>query len=272
MPPLRKVHAPRLRNGTAAVTDLAIAIVSFLCIAGSTWAGGKIREVTPAEHLTPDTREIVIAGLGLVSTLAAVVLGLLIDSSKGSFDAINNDIKQLASKVVVLDGMLVQYGPQSAEARMLLRQVVAGKVAAVWPDEVKGGGNATTSAPVRQLYVAFSDRVQGLPAATDEQRTAKARVQQLTVELAQTYVLMQEERRESVMYPVVGVLLMWLIAIFAGFGLIAPANRTVRRVLLLCALSVAISIFLILELDDPLTGILKVSSAPLVAALAQIGS
>ncbi len=254
------------------MTDLAIAFLTFVCIAGSTWAGGKVREVTPAEHLTPDTREIVIAGLGLISTLAAVVLGLLIDSSKGSFDAINNDVKQLASKVVVLDSVLAQYGREATEARTLLKQVVAGKVAAVWPEQVKGGGNATTSAPVRTLYVAFADRIQGLAAATDEQRAAKARAQQLAVDLAQTYVLMQEERTESVMYPVVGVLVIWLVAIFAGFGLIAPANRTVRHVLLLCALSVAISIFLILELDDPLTGVLKVSSAPLVAALAQIGS
>lgn len=254
------------------MTDLAIAVATFVCIAASAWAGGKVREVTPVEHLTPDTREIVIAGLGLVSTLAAVVLGLLIDSSKGSFDAINSDIKQLASKVVVLDSMLAQYGPSTAEARALLREVVAGKVASVWPDEVKGGGNAATPASVRDLYVKFADRVQGLAAATEEQRSAKARLQQSAVELAQTYVLMQEERRESIMYPVVGVLLLWLAAIFAGFGLIAPANHTVRRVLLLCAVSVSLSIYLILELDDPLTGVLKVSSAPLVAALAQIGS
>ena len=267
----RQANALRFRAETAAVTDLAIAIATFACIAGSTWLGGKVREVTPAEHLTPDTREIVIAGLGLISTLAAVVLGLLIDSSKGSFDAINNDIKQLASKVVVLDSVLAQYGRETAEARTLLKQVVAGKVAGLWPDQVQGGGDAVTPATARARYVAFADRVQGLAAGTDEQRAAKARVQQLMVELAQTYVLMQEERRESVMYPVVGVLVVWLIAIFAGFGLIAPANHTVRRVLLLCALSVAISIFLILELDDPLTGILKVSSAPLTAALAQIG-
>jgi len=253
------------------LTDFAIAVATFLCIAGSTWAGGKVRAITPAEHLTPDTREIVIAGLALISTLAAVVLGLLIDSAKGSFDAINNDIKQLASKVVVLDSMLAQYGTETAQARVLLKKVVAGKVAAVWPDQAKGGGDAATPASARSLYVAFANDVQGLSAATDEQRHAKARLQQLAVELAQTYVLMQEERRESVMYPVVGVLLMWLVAIFAGFGLIAPANHTVRRVLVLCALSVAISIFLILELDDPLTGILKVSSAPLLGALAQIG-
>jgi hypothetical protein len=253
------------------VIDFAIAVATFLCIAASTWAGGKIREITPVEHLTPDTREIVIAGLGLVSTLAAVVLGLLIDSSKGSFDAINNDIKQLATKVIVLDGMLAQYGPSAAEARTLLKGTVAGKVAAVWPDQVKGGANPATNASVRDLYVSFADHIQRLAAATEEQRNAKMRLQQLAVELAQTYVLMQEERHESVMYPVVGVLLLWLAAIFAGFGLIAPSNHTVRRVLMLCAVSVALSVFLILELDDPLTGVLKASSAPLMAALAQIG-
>jgi hypothetical protein len=251
------------------VTAIAIAIAAFACIAAAAWVGGRIRSVTPAEHLSADSREIVIAGLGLVSTLAAVVLGLLIDSAKGSFDAVNNDMKQLASKIVVLDSVLAQYGPETHDARVMLTQIVAGKIAAIWPEDAPP--TASTGAPVRQLYVMFADNVQHLAATSESQHSTKARAQQLVIEIAKTYVLMQEETRESVMLPVVGVLVLWLVAIFAGFGLIAPANHTVRRVLLLCALSVALSILLILELDDPLAGVLKVSSAPLLGALAQIG-
>jgi hypothetical protein len=248
---------------------IAIALAAFACIAASAWLGGRIRRVTPAEHLTDDSRDIVIAGLGLVSTLAAVVLGLLIDSAKGSFDAVNNDMKQLGSKVVVLDSVLAQYGPETREARAMLVQIVAGKIAAVWPEDVPR--NVATTEPVRKVYIAFADNIQRLAPVTDAQRGTKAQAQQLVIEIAKLYALMQEERQESVMLPVVVVLVLWLVAIFAGFGLIAPANHTVRRVLMLCALSVALSILLIMELDDPLAGVLKVSSAPLVNALGQIG-
>jgi len=251
------------------VTAIVIALAAFACIAAGAWVGGRIRRVTPVEHLTDDTREIVIAGLGLVSTLTAVVLGLLIDSAKGSFDAVNNDMKQLASKVVVLDSVLAQYGPETRAARTMLVRVVAGKIAAIWPEAAPR--DVTAAQPTRKLYLEFADQVQGLAPATDSQRGTKAQAQQLVIEIAKLYALMQEEKQASVMLPVVVVLVLWLVAIFAGFGLIAPANHTVRRVLMLCALSVALSVLLIMELDDPLTGVLKVSSAPLVSALGQIG-
>ena len=250
------------------MTAIVIAFITFACIAAAAYVGGRVRSVTPAEHLSDDSREIVIAGLGLVSTLAAVVLGLLIDSAKGSFDTVNNDMKQLASKVLVLDSVLAQYGPETREARTMLKQVVAGKIAAVWPEDVPA--NTATGQSVRQLYVAFADNIQHLAPTIDSQRSSKAQAQQLVIEIAKLYTLMQEEKNETVMLPVVLVLVLWLVAIFAGFGLIAPANHTVRRVLMLCALSVALSILLIMELDDPLAGILKVSSAPLLGALTQI--
>jgi hypothetical protein len=67
------------------------------------------------------------------------------------------------------------------------------------------------------------------------------------------------------------VVIFWLTATFASFGLYAPRNTTVTTVLFIAALSVAAAVFLILELDGPFTGVIRISSAPLRYALDQIG-
>ena len=63
----------------------------------------------------------------------------------------------------------------------------------------------------------------------------------------------------------------WLAIIFASFGLFAPRNASVTAALFVAALSVAGSIYLILEMDQPYRGLIKISSAPLRIALQELG-
>lgn len=90
-------------------------------------------------------------------------------------------------------------------------------------------------------------------------------------ELSRTRVLMYEQAGSSIAWPFLVVLVFWLVILFMGFGLFAPANPTVLVALFVGALSVAGAIFLILELDRPYDGLMRLSSAPLRNALAQIG-
>ena len=67
------------------------------------------------------------------------------------------------------------------------------------------------------------------------------------------------------------VLIFWLSILNLTYGLVAPRNLTVISVMFVCALSLAGAIFLILEMNNPLEGMIKVSSAPLRNALEHIG-
>jgi hypothetical protein len=51
----------------------------------------------------------------------------------------------------------------------------------------------------------------------------------------------------------------------------APPNATVFITLLICALAVSSAIFLVLELDRPFDGMLRISSEPVRNALEQLG-
>ncbi|HME69605.1 MAG TPA: hypothetical protein VKM54_07020, partial [Myxococcota bacterium] len=62
----------------------------------------------------------------------------------------------------------------------------------------------------------------------------------------------------------------WLAAIFTSFGLLAPINTTVITALFVCALSVSGAIFMIVEMDEPFTGLIQISSEPMRDALAHL--
>ena len=80
---------------------------------------------------------------------------------------------------------------------------------------------------------------------------------------------MLEQMGSSIPWPFLAVLVFWVSMLFLGFGLFARLNTTVVVAFLIGALSS--SIFLILEMNQPYSGLMRISNAPLRNALAQIG-
>lgn len=85
--------------------------------------------------------------------------------------------------------------------------------------------------------------------------------------MLQTRLLLVEQQQNELPSIFLVLLIFWLTGLFISFGLFAPRNGTVLAVLLICALSVSSAIFLVLEMNRPLDGFIKVSSAPLRKAV-----
>ncbi len=81
----------------------------------------------PTHHLAEESRDIIKLAIGLIATLTALVLGLLVGSVKSSFDAKNEDVQRIASDLVLLDRVLAQFGPTAQPTRDLLRETVASR-------------------------------------------------------------------------------------------------------------------------------------------------
>jgi hypothetical protein len=107
------------------------------------------------------------------------------------------------------------------------------------------------------------DGIRRLTARDDAQRSLQSRALDNAEALLQTRWLVLAGTGASVPLPFLVVLLFWLTATFTSFGLTAPRNATVLAALLVCSLSVASAVFLILEMDGPFDGLLKVSADPL---------
>jgi len=250
------------------MSALTISVVVFACVFGSALIGMLLRAVLPSPHLSSESKDVVRLGMGLVATLAALVLSLLIASAKGSFDAQSRELTQLAADVVMVDRLLAHYGSESAPARDLLREAVANVLETMWSDN-----SADPGFPGARLarHEAAYDAVQKLAPKDDTQRTLRTQAVSILTDMGRTRWLMYEQRTTSVSPLLLAVVVLWLAALLASFGLYAPTNGTVVVSLAISALSVSGAILLILEMYAPYSGVIQVSSAPLRAALAHLG-
>ena len=246
-----------------------IAAIVFGCLFAAGLLGVRVRAMLPEEHLNPDTKDAVKVGMGLVATMAALVLGLLVASTKGAYDTQKNEVTQMAAKIVFLDRVLANYGSETAETRDLLRRSVASAINRMWPDsKISQPAQLDPSATSGE---AFFNSIQQLSPQNDAQRSLKSQAVQVTTDVGQMRWLLFEQTESSISPPMLIVLIAWLAIIFMSVGLFAPPNATVIVALMLSALSVAGAIFLILELDMPFDGVIQISSAPMRNALNHLG-
>jgi hypothetical protein len=224
----------------------------------------------PGHHLSNDSKDSVKQGLALIATLSALVLGLLVATTKGTYDTQNAAVKDLASNVMLLDRILDLYGSESKDARETLRNVVRVAYEKIWPDD-GGTPNDVASDEIRVAGDALFDRLSGLQPKTDAQRLFKSRALEIVLSMAQTRQRLLAQKESSIPRPFLVVLGFWLTILFACYGVMAPRNLTVVLTLVVCMISVAGAIFLILEMDKPFDGIMRISGAPLRTALSRIG-
>ena len=253
------------------MSPMVISLIAFCCIFGSMLLGMSLRRVLPDHHLSDESKDVMKLGTGMIATLAALVIGLLIASAKGSFDTINNGLIQTGSKVILLDRTLANYGLETREARDLLRRRVASVIEQLWPKEMKGQTELVALDP-RAGIEAIEEKLRQLSPQNDAQRWLQSRAMQLSSDMEDIRWLLFTKYGQS-SYPMtfLVILVSWLVIIFFSFGLFSPRNETVIIVLLVCALSAAGSLYLIQELDRPYGGLITVSSAPLRTALANLG-
>jgi hypothetical protein len=251
------------------VSSLTISLIIFACIFGGALLGMILRAVLHEHHLSADSRDIVKLGMGLVGTMTALVLGLLIASAKGSFDTQRNGLAQLSANFIFLDRILAHYGSEAKDPREMLRASVADMLQRTWPEDGSrpGQGEARSEGRYEGLY----EKIQGLSPKDDAQRALQTQALKVAADIGQTRWLLFAQKGSSIPIPFLVVMVSWLTLILASFGLFAPPNAVACFTLVVCALAVSSAIFLILELDRPFGGLIQLSSAPLRDALGQLG-
>jgi hypothetical protein len=244
-----------------------IAFILFVVLVGAALLGRRVRRYLPEDHLSADSRDSVKLAMGLLATMTALVLGLLVSSAKDGYDTKRSVVIQMAAKVAFLDRVLALYGPETAEARGDLRAAVTDAVRHIWPTDKGGPANFT---PNQQMGDALYVGIQRLSPHDDAQRALKAQVATLMVDLGQLRSLLIAQSIPSISKPMLIILVSWLVVIFFGFSLIAPPNATTMLALVASAFSVACAIFLILELDHPFGGLIHIPSEPLINVLTHL--
>lgn len=250
------------------MSDNAIGLIVLACIFGASLLGMLMRPALSQHHLSADTKDSVKLGMGLVGTMAALILGLLVAAAKSAYDTEKSEVTQMAAKLVFLDRVLANYGPESAETRVVLRRMVEDSLSRMWPDE--RSHNAQLD-PIGSGGEEVHKAIQKLAPRNDVQGSLKSQAVGVVSDIGQMRWLLFEQSGSSISMPLLIVVISWLAIIFFSWGLFAPSNTIAIAALLLAAVSVSGAIFLILELDQPFDGLIHISSAPMRNALAHLG-
>lgn len=252
------------------MSSYLVAVIAFGATAGGFLLGLFAQRVVPDEHLTGDSKDTLKQGLGLIATLTALVLGLLVATTKGTYDTQRASVMDLASTLSFLDRVLDRYGADAKAAREALRNTTRVLLDQIWPGE--GGQPAHLSgAELQSATEGLFERVAELDPKTDVQRVLKGRAIDLLGSLGQIRQKLLAQQESSIPTPFLVVLISWQALLFACYGLLTARNRTVFLVLFVCMVSLASALFLVLELDHPFDGMIRVSGGPLRAALTRMG-
>jgi len=247
---------------------VAVSLLVCVSLVGMGLLAMRLRTVMPDHHLSVETKDTVKLAMGLVATMTALVLGLMVASAKGTYDAQKSDVIVFSAKLMVVDRMLAHYGPESASIRAGLKPLVARMETQLWPD---GGARPAQLDPSAASGDGLYDAVQALAPRDDSQRTLKADMLASALSLGELRWLLFEQSGHSISVPFLAVVICWLGILFFSFGLFAPSNATATLSLMVSALSVAGAIFLILELDQPFDGLIRISNGPMQSVLAHLG-
>lgn len=232
------------------------------CSFGAGLLGMALYRKIPDDHLDAGSKDVVKLVMSLIATMAALVLSLLIASGSSSYQAQEHEVQSLSANVILLDRLLSFYGPDAQETRDLLRQGVAAFHERIWSPNSARAADLDPRA-TQGATNAFVHKLQMLSPKTDSQSMLKSQAMQISQNLGQTRLLMFEQSGSSISWPFLAVLVFWICMLFLGFGLFARFNATVTVALLIGAVSVAGAIFLILELNKPYQGFMRISDAPL---------
>ncbi len=253
------------------MSPIEVALLTCTLMLLGAAAGAQLRRVLPGHHLNDHAKDIVRLGTGLIATMSALVLGLLINSASNAYEAQRNEVRQIATNLILIDELLERYGPEAQPLRKLLRGSVEPLVTALWGEAGRPPSKDMPHNPDGHAARAFI-AMHELAPQTDLQRSIQSQVIQTTIATQRSRLMLFERSHAAIPVPLLVTLISWLVMIFVSFSLFSPLNPTSMAALLIIALSASSGIFLILEMGQPFHGLLQISSRALSTALAPLAS
>ncbi len=244
---------------------VAVAILTF----GSGLFGLYLQKRLPKTHLYGGSKDMILAVIGLLTLLLALVLGTLVGNTYTFFATQKSELEIMASRALLADQALAQFGPEAAPVRDSMKQALAQSYDLFWrgadsdPQQLKVEVALNRWAPIANALGALEAKTQ---AQRDAIRTAKFNLGRME----QTRLLMSLQLSSPVAWSLVTGVILWSMFLFCGFGVLSGTNPTTIVALALGAVSVASAMFLILDLTQPYSGLFRVPASAIQEALEAI--
>jgi hypothetical protein len=252
------------------MNTIPLGLIIFSLLFGCAMLGMWLRIWLPDQHLDSESKDVLRLATGIIATLSAMVLGLLISTTKISFDRLNTDLKHSSGQVLQLDRALAQFGPETAEVRKLLKDHYSGSVDLLLSGDETVGEKLESREKQTQLE-SLAARIHGLSPRDDTQRAHKARALSMLSSLSDTRFQNIVQIGGTIPKPLFVVLVSWLAMLLIGFGMFSPKHLTATAGLFACAVCLTGALVVLVELDRPLSGLIRLNGVPMRNAISHLG-
>lgn len=245
-----------------------------LCAFAGALIGMLAGRTLPQHHLSSESKDVIKVAMAMMATISALVVSLLISTAKTGFDTKDTELRQTAADIIVLDRILSQYGPEAKAIREYLRLVTEARMQAIWAEE--GDPSAEPNVDWHAIgddrgIERLQDQIFNLQPKDERQQFLKTNALRAADKIAESRWLLLEQMSGRIQWPFLAVLVFWLTVVFISFGVFAPRNASVIAALFVCALSVGGALYMIVEMDEPYSGYIRIPSEPFKAAINQLG-
>jgi hypothetical protein len=253
-------------QGKSVMKSIIIAAAVGILAFGMGLLGLYLRRMLPERHMSSGSRDMIGAIMGLISLLLALVLGTLVGSAHAFFVSQKAALESLAARSLQLDLAFQQYGPETQPLREALRASVREAYEALegngiaYRDHFELGGYMTK-------FEKWNETLASLTPHTPEQTQLISTMRAISASYEETRFLMSEQLASSISWPLVVIVVGWAMLLFCGFGVLSGLNPTSVAALAFGAFAVASAIFLILEMNQPFSGLLRVPATSVEATL-----
>lgn len=247
--------------------EIFIGVAIFACLAGASLASLAIYPRLPEHHRQDDTSAVVRLAANLFVVMSSLVLGLMINSARNTFESIDRNVHTFSTDLILLDRTLRLYGPEAGSPRSLLTAYVRRVV------DTTANDGSTTVVPNKLSELLLDQvgvRLEALAPADAKQSAAQQNAMQQLQKVIEMRWVLAEQSEGVIPTPLIWLLVAWLALIFASFGFRAPRNATIAGTVLVSAALAAAAIYLIVDMETPFSGPIQISPAPLQRALAEL--
>ncbi len=247
------------------MSDVVVALAFLVCLTAASLGSMLLHAKLPERHRAEDTRAVVRLCAGVFVVMTSLVLGLMVNSAKSTFETVDRNVHAYATDLILLERTLRQYGPEAGAARTpLLAYVKQAAARMAQRDPVLGSRTA------ENLLHDVSDALRALKPDNADRTALRLRAEQRFEKAYEMRWALVEQSEGTIPAPLIALLGAWLVLIFASFGFCAPRNAVVVTCLIVSSALVAGAIYLILDMDVPFAGTIQVSPAPLQRVIAEM--
>jgi hypothetical protein len=246
--------------------DILVGLIVFVCLLAASLGSRALYERVPRRHRTGETEGVVRLFGGFFVVMTSLVLGLMLNTAKNTLEAADKGVHAYAVQLILFDRAMREYGvKETAAARESLlayAKQAAVRMAQTDPD--------LSSKTANTLLRDTAEAVQNLRPADSEHASLKRELERRFSTIYEMRWSLVEQAEGTVPAPLVVMVTLWLILIFASYGFRAPKNRFVAASFVVSSLLIASAIYMMLDMDVPFDGLIQVSPAPLEHVVAEL--